>query len=465
MRQIALPTSGVFAEGILGRAISAEKIDITRYIAWDLSNPNQAPTIADMQAGGRGQEIPPLNVTNESGVLQIQPPTALPEPTGFAGAFNALALGTLFRDMSKSEVLGQILGSLARAAETAIQQAANLTGEGQRAALQSATNLATEVAKGVTSAAGSSFDSLTDLGAKLNAGIPTTPPVPTPTPLPVPPTPTPSPAPTPRIRQVRINLRVFVEAEVWEARPSLLAPTNIVDTFFAATRFSGQNRTFSRTAGESMAEAEVVFKIDMQTMEATDFVIKKKQFGRSDIYLASDTVDVPGRPEWFERRSDPTVTPIPRISGGRLEATDRNFRISQERSEQNPVVRFEIEAAPYLPFTVESLAPIPDVTLSIGVASVSAKEALVRLIQSKVFDIDTNIIVTFAKRTDGELTVMVSGTHDAFPSYEVYVNDEVSIYRFTPTSDAAPEHLQQFIGETEEITSPTLEVKRLPDVV
>ena len=49
-----VPSGGVFAEAVLGRFNSAEKLDITRFWNWqDSPIPIQAPDIAAIQAGTR----------------------------------------------------------------------------------------------------------------------------------------------------------------------------------------------------------------------------------------------------------------------------------------------------------------------------------------------------------------------------------------------------------------------------
>ncbi len=51
---VPLPSGGVFAEAVLGRYNSAEKLDVTRFWNWqDSPIPLQAPDIADLQAGSR----------------------------------------------------------------------------------------------------------------------------------------------------------------------------------------------------------------------------------------------------------------------------------------------------------------------------------------------------------------------------------------------------------------------------
>jgi hypothetical protein len=98
---VPLPSGGVFAEAVLGRANSAEKLDNTRFWNWqDSPTPIAAPEIAALQAGSRSQ---PVNLDTgklSPSVLNIMNPTPLPDPTGMTAALNALAQGTMFRDMS-----------------------------------------------------------------------------------------------------------------------------------------------------------------------------------------------------------------------------------------------------------------------------------------------------------------------------------------------------------------------------
>jgi hypothetical protein len=101
---VPLPSGGVFAEAILGRANSAEKLDITRFWNWqDSPIPLQAPDIAAVQAGSRAQQ----DNTTPSGlaapIVAFNNPAPLPDPAGVSAAtLSALASGSMFRDMSGS---------------------------------------------------------------------------------------------------------------------------------------------------------------------------------------------------------------------------------------------------------------------------------------------------------------------------------------------------------------------------
>ena len=506
VRDVYLPTSGVFAEALLGRANASEKLDVTRFFDWqDSPIPHLAPAIAQLVAGSRAQDQLDTTPTVPGSVLNIVNPPAFPDPTGMAGVLSAIQNGSIFRDMSKAEQLTTVLSNLSQLAATTADVAGTLAGQAQANALQAANDIANTVAKLAQTS--------TEQGLRANQQTPdptgrpvpptpppTSPPPPPPTSPPPPPPPTsppppptsppppptsppppptspppppptspPPPPPTsPRIRDVRIDFRVFVPSEVWEVKPSLsplsLAMLNasLIDAFFAGTRCSGQNRDFGRTNGVSMAQARMTFRLDTQTMEIVDVLELSPQFGSADFYLVTDTEDVPDKPEWFERVK-PGKTPIADISGATLPLTESNFSVKRERVNESPVVRFTLDAHPHVPFTVASLGGVPDTDISAGVVSFNAKQALVRIVELVVLDVNADVRVQFEKRGDGEIVVLVSGSHDAFPCYELYVNDDEAAYKFEPTSDDAPEDLHAITGRRAPVSASAFVLKRLPD--
>ena len=81
---VPLPSGGVFAEAVLGRSNSAEKLDITRFWNWqDSPIPLPAPDIAAVQAGSRAQQD---DTTTPSGLRRpgsrVQQPAGAPRPRG-----------------------------------------------------------------------------------------------------------------------------------------------------------------------------------------------------------------------------------------------------------------------------------------------------------------------------------------------------------------------------------------------
>lgn len=461
-RDLFLPTSGVFAEALLGRANASEKLDVTRFFHWqDSPIPHLAPAIAQLAAGSRVQDqLDGTGPTVPGSVLNIVNPAAFPDPTGLAGILTAIQNGDIFRDMSKAQELATVLGNLSQLAARTTEIAGTLAGDARADALKAANDIASTVAR--------LAQTPTQQGLQQN--LPPSPaPTPTPTPTPTPPTPTPIPNPPRPVspstrRRIAVTLRVFVEPEVWEPRPSILSVvtglTSPIELLLTQTRFGGQGRPLGQRDGASMAEVTTTFTIDTATMEMVEIDGGRPRFAPADIFLQADTESVPDRPEWFEALA-PGATPISLISGSTLDPTGENFGVRHDQDGTRPRVRFTLAARPYFPLTKQDIEQrIGSVTIPIGGVPIGAANLVDLLFALSVFDIDADVSVTFEKGADGELTAQVSGSHDGFPYYEVFVNDTLR-YDFTPTDDTAPESLRAGFPP-ERIERPPFVVPRLP---
>lgn len=120
--QVAIPTGGVFAEAVLGRFNSAEKIDATRFFNWQDSPPDEPPGIAPLRAGQRTELAQPAEATGfDTPVVKYQIPQALPDPTGLSSALTAIVTADVFRNMSGAAATGAAGEAAAAAAsETSI---------------------------------------------------------------------------------------------------------------------------------------------------------------------------------------------------------------------------------------------------------------------------------------------------------------------------------------------------------
>lgn len=167
------PTGGLFAEAILGRANSAEYLDMERYFNWqDSPIPHQPPAISAVSTDSRFQQGN-VSVNVPEGNLQVINPVSLPDPTGLQGVLTAIQNPNLFRDMSNASTLASIIGNLSTLAGQMGQAASIMTGQAAQQALQAATEasrLATELAKSqaVQSSSPAVANSLTGIGAALN---------------------------------------------------------------------------------------------------------------------------------------------------------------------------------------------------------------------------------------------------------------------------------------------------------
>lgn len=145
-----LPTPGVFGEAVLGRSNASEFIDPYRFHNWqDSPIPHAAPGIADLDLNVErirqlssmlGPEVP-LSVS-----LTPQSPTNWAMPTGLSEAMQTLRTGDMFRDMSKSDVLGSAVGELAKVAQAIAEKAGDLSGEAMQNALEQAASLGNKTA-------------------------------------------------------------------------------------------------------------------------------------------------------------------------------------------------------------------------------------------------------------------------------------------------------------------------------
>lgn len=132
---VPLPSGGVFAEAVLGRFNSAEKLDITRFWNWQDSPIPIVPTeIAAIQAGSRAKAEPPTPGQLSAPVLNIVNPPAAPDPSGLAAALTAIQNGNAFRDMSGlSATIGFAQAAMGRSADAA-RDAAAQAGQNMRTA-------------------------------------------------------------------------------------------------------------------------------------------------------------------------------------------------------------------------------------------------------------------------------------------------------------------------------------------
>lgn len=132
---IPLPSGGVFAEAVLGRFNSAEKLDITRFWNWqDSPIPITPPEIAAIQTGSRAQPEDLLPGQLSQPTLKVELPPDLPDPQGLAAILQAIQNGNMFRDMSGlNSTIGFAQNAMSRAFDAA-RDAAAQAGENMKTA-------------------------------------------------------------------------------------------------------------------------------------------------------------------------------------------------------------------------------------------------------------------------------------------------------------------------------------------
>ena len=169
-RLIPIPTDGVFAEAVLGRSNSAEKLDITRFWNWqDSPIPLQPTEIAPISTESRAtaENLTPGQLS--APVLNIANPTALPDPTGLSAIIGALGNGNMFRDMSGLAGTQATAQQASAGTLTAATEAGRIASENFKASTQQATEMgkaAVDLWKANASA--SSSRTVSEKGASLN---------------------------------------------------------------------------------------------------------------------------------------------------------------------------------------------------------------------------------------------------------------------------------------------------------
>jgi hypothetical protein len=100
--RISVPTSGVFAEAVMGKCNSCEAIDDTRFWRWEEAPiPDQPTLIAPLSTDTR-RTTPPSLAPDQfpEPLVRLQETPAAPAPTGLAAAVNALGVGNIFKDLT-----------------------------------------------------------------------------------------------------------------------------------------------------------------------------------------------------------------------------------------------------------------------------------------------------------------------------------------------------------------------------
>ncbi|MFF9147434.1 hypothetical protein ACF1BN_21515 [Streptomyces sp. NPDC014861] len=186
---IAIATNGVFAEAVLGRSNSAEKIDLTRFWNWKDSPIQITPAdIAPVSTASRAQNLDTTALGMGAAQAKFTPLVAMPDPNG-SQAVQAMTTANLFRDMSGLAQMSQVLTKGIEAAATNDKEAGARAQEALKTATehlqkmaQIAVDAAGKAAPLVTGGAGGG--NLSALGGMLNQGGKTDTPKPTPAPAP-----------------------------------------------------------------------------------------------------------------------------------------------------------------------------------------------------------------------------------------------------------------------------------------
>jgi Protein of unknown function (DUF3238) len=202
-----------------------------------------------------------------------------------------------------------------------------------------------------------------------------------------------------------------------DARLRLFIPSRAVSIPIgpAPVGFGGDNRGFSFDQGTSRVEIWV--DVDNSPTTTNPISVKRLAFGESTMYHADKLQDVVGKPFWWKTiRRDPFL---------QLEASPDAVATAPV-SESTLSAQGSLETGPF--------ALIPNVRVKFHVSATVPLEALAPPINC---DLDVLISATGTPF----LSYSVTGSHDGFPAYELYISQRL-VYSFDPESAGTnPLHL------------------------
>lgn len=176
---IAVPTGGVFGEAVLGQAVSAEKIDLSRFWNWSDSPIPILPTNID-PLNAATPTVQEMNTTPgalDPSSAKLDPLQQLPDPSGFGPLAQTLQ-AQAFRDMSGQAMLQSLAEATTKAAASGDENAAKIASGNLKAGLDFISDMAAKAVSvamagetGGASLLGGMVDSDKSAGASVLGGV------------------------------------------------------------------------------------------------------------------------------------------------------------------------------------------------------------------------------------------------------------------------------------------------------
>jgi len=174
--------------------------------------------------------------------------------------------------------------------------------------------------------------------------------------------------------------------------------------------YKGDNRGFSYDTGTSRAE----IWIDVSASSEGTRVIseKKRSFGQTESYRADDLESVIGKPNWWKRiKRDPFLKLERPPVDIKTAEVDANTLTVTARAERSALTLFQTT---HVLLHVDAANPLVPVAPAINA------------------DLDLQLIPS----TPGGISYSISGTHDGFPAYELYIRKH-RVYSYDPVQVGA----------------------------
>jgi len=419
--RVSLPTRGVFAEAVMGDCNACEKIDDTRFWRWEESPIDEPPSI-DVAALASRRSEPNFGTPTAfpSPLVSIQNAPQAPDPNGLGAALETLTKQS-FSDMTGLPgTQANAAAAFSKAMDTALAFGKEASALAQQAAMVKSKDKVLDTIdkakqdgkisdEDETKHTNNVLDRLT-MTPQPPANATVEPSESEPRPDEKKPVPLPKQGAKPKkenIIPVSIKLRVFVPSQIWE--PFVGSPI----------RFNGDARTFHPSDRTSRAEREVSFRLNADTFNVTEVNRGDAVYGVAEIYLPTSSHDVAGKPPWWKDKDNAGVTPL---TQKRMSSDSGVLDVDVDADQNRIVVTFTLNGQPYFPWD-----EVPS-----WLGSENAQKVAAFMADFANPDFDARIIVTVMNWKDGSPRYIVSGSHNKFPAYEVYVNGETA-YRSDET--------------------------------
>lgn len=456
-RVVTIPTRGVFGEVFLSCCNATEKRDIERFIEPENRCQRTAPDITGVSPGSRASRSDTTPTSFAAPIINLQTAPAVPDPSAMTNALSVMGTPDIFRDLSNGAELLSFINNATKEAFTSTRQ--------HRAAMDA---IAGDVVRGLVSAytgvpitssgsaapADAKTDGITKStagtnGSKPNKTAPISAKVNNPSLQAASNEMVRQTSPAKLIDQLQVIKKakdsgLLTEAESSRRATQLLGevddqnviipasnisygvvaeplgtasrevdiklrvfiPAPVVSTGIPLTSaYAGDDRSFSYSGGSSRAEihAKLTFGSDHAWPQLQ---IDQIEFGATHAYDQGDTSDVAGKPSWWNSINS-GASPT---GSGTLSRTADNLNAVQSYT--------------YAP-TAESYWPDGPIA-----ALVYLKVNAPNPLESLAPAIDTNLYL-YVKQYNDKLYYKLSGDHDGFPAFELYV-DECLVFSHDP---------------------------------
>lgn len=199
---------------------------------------------------------------------------------------------------------------------------------------------------------------------------------------------------------IDLRLRVFIPSRAISLPVGPLGPVGAVG-------YDGDNRSFSFDQGTS--RADIWLDVDNSPFTAAPVAIKRLGFGQSSRYDMAKLEDVSGKPFWWKSvRRDPLL---------QLEAPADAVATAPVNNDTLSVTGV-LEPGPF--------GLIPNIRVHFHLNGVNPLEPLAPAVNA---DLDVLISATGTPA----LSYSITGSHDGFPAYELYIAQRL-VYSFDPVA-------------------------------